>query len=84
MTTPRPDYWFAAKRYGFGWGMPTRWQGWLVLGGYLGLVGAGIGWFIASQNRGGLLLYLLALTALFVIVLAWKGEKPLRWRWGGR
>src|SRR6266702_3273794 len=24
-------YWFPAKRYGYGWGIPTTWQGWLVL-----------------------------------------------------
>jgi hypothetical protein len=24
-------YWFPAKRYGWGWGIPNVWQGWLVL-----------------------------------------------------
>jgi lipoprotein signal peptidase len=24
-------YWFRAKRYGWGWGLPTTWQGWMVL-----------------------------------------------------
>jgi hypothetical protein len=33
-----PRYWFPAKRYGWGWGMPCAWQGWLVLVGYLGLM----------------------------------------------
>jgi hypothetical protein len=23
-------YWFPAKRYGWGWGLPVTWQGWLV------------------------------------------------------
>ncbi len=26
-------YWFPAKRYGWGWGIPNVWQGWLVLFG---------------------------------------------------
>ncbi len=26
-----PKYWFPAKRYGWGWGIPNTWQGWLVL-----------------------------------------------------
>jgi len=26
MQTER-DYWFPAKRYGWGWGIPNRWQG---------------------------------------------------------
>lgn len=24
-------YWFRAKRYGWGWGLPTAWQGWVVM-----------------------------------------------------
>ena len=23
-------YWFPAKRYGWGWGPPQTWQGWVV------------------------------------------------------
>lgn len=23
--------WFPAKRYGWGWGLPVTWQGWVVL-----------------------------------------------------
>ena len=26
-------YWFPAKRYGWGWGPPNNWQGWVVLAG---------------------------------------------------
>ena len=35
------NYWFPARRYGWGWGLPATWQGWLVLAGYvlLALVG---------------------------------------------
>lgn len=25
------SYWFPAKRYGWGWGPPATWQGWVVL-----------------------------------------------------
>lgn len=25
------SYWFPAKRYGWGWGLPSSWQGWVVL-----------------------------------------------------
>ena len=25
------QYWFRAKRYGWGWGLPIAWQGWVVL-----------------------------------------------------
>ncbi len=83
MASAKPSYWFAAKRYGYGWGLPARWQGWVVLFCYLGLALGGVYRFAPSRNGGALILYLLILTALLVIVLAWKGERPLRWRWGG-
>ncbi len=25
-------YWFPAKRYRWGWGLPSVWQGWVVMG----------------------------------------------------
>ncbi len=30
--TNHPTYWFPAKRYGWGWGLPSVWQGWVVMG----------------------------------------------------
>ena len=50
---------------------------------YFDLVLAGVYRFAPSRNDGALVLYLLIVTVLLVIVLAWKGERPLRWRWGG-
>jgi len=41
-STDRSRYWFPAKRYGWGWGLPARWQGWLVIALYVVLVGAGV------------------------------------------
>lgn len=36
------EYGFPAKRYGWGWGLPVAWQGWLVIALYalLAIVGA--------------------------------------------
>ncbi len=34
MVTPREKYWFPAKRFGWGWGFPTCWQGWAVFAAY--------------------------------------------------
>jgi hypothetical protein len=61
--------------------MPVRWQGWLVLAGYLGLVYAGIYFIAPSRSARVLAAYLIALTALLIVILVWKGERPLRWRW---
>lgn len=77
-----PPYWFPAKTYGWGWGLPVRWQGWLVLGAYLTLVLAGIGYFESRGNRSSLWAYLVVLTVVLIVIVALKGERPLRWRWG--
>jgi hypothetical protein len=38
------NYWFPAGRYGWGWGLPVRWQGWLVLAAF-----AGCSWLVLSS-----------------------------------
>lgn len=71
--------WFPAKRYGWGWGLPVCWQGWVVMIVWVLLLVAGqilllrhLGWFVA---------YAAVLIAGLVGIGFWKGEKP-RWRWG--
>jgi hypothetical protein len=78
------DIWFSAKKYGYGWGPPTCWQGWLVVLVYAALVGAGIVIFLPKLHRPDYFsAYLLALTAVLIAICARKGE-PARWRWGGK
>lgn len=38
--TDEPDdgAWFRPKRYGYGAGLPLRWQGWAVLAGYIAVL----------------------------------------------
>jgi hypothetical protein len=78
----RPTFWFAAKRYGYGWGLPVRWQGWVMLAAYFVLLFGGIYYFEPAANRLGFFLFLIVITAALVAVIAAKGERPLRWRWG--
>lgn len=33
------DIWFPAKKFGYGWGLPLKWQGWVA---FLGLLGLGL------------------------------------------
>jgi hypothetical protein len=80
MSLPKDKAWFAAKRYGYGWGFPRRWQGWLVFALYaLSLL------FIELRfDRARALEFatsVIVLTALLIAVCVWKGEKP-KWRWG--
>jgi hypothetical protein len=77
-----PSYWFPAKRYGWGWGPPATWQGWVVLiGWFVALLVGGL--WLAPRSVQGYLLFTLVLTALLLGVCYAKGEPP-RWRWGGK
>jgi hypothetical protein len=78
------SFWFPAKRYGFGWALPTRWQGWAVLAVYCVLVLAGVRFLQVERGTPAFLAYLVAITVMLVAIVAAKGERPLRWRWGKR
>ncbi|HZE60916.1 MAG TPA: hypothetical protein VE085_10190 [Burkholderiales bacterium] len=74
-------YWFPAKRYGWGWGLPLAWQGWAVLAAFISLFGAGFFVFPPHRELASLLVYVAVLCALLVLICWFKGERP-RWRWG--
>jgi hypothetical protein len=76
-------YWFPAKRYGWGWGLPATWQGWLVLGAFVVLVAIAAFIFPPRVAPAPFAACLAALVVLFVAVCWLKGEPP-RWRWGKR
>jgi len=81
MTTPR-TYWFPAKRYGWGWGPPTAWQGWIVLVLWTLVLLAGV--LLLRHDRhpmGATLAFVLLMGAALTLICYWKGEPP-RWRWG--
>jgi len=76
-----PKYWFPAKRYGWGWGLPSTWQGWIVLVGYLFLMITGITIISPKFNAIKYVIYTAFLTAIFIII-CWRYGEPPRWRWG--
>jgi CHASE2 domain-containing sensor protein len=71
--------WFPAKRYGWGWGPPCAWQGWLVMLLWLALLCAGA-CFMATRVVL-FVAYAVVLSLGLIAVCLIKGEKP-RWRWG--
>ena len=79
----QPRYWFPVKRYGWGWGLPTAWQGWAVLAVFAGLMVAGSLVVLPGQGVEIFLAYAALLCALLLAVCWLKGEPPT-WRWGGR
>ena len=76
-----PEYWFPAKRYGWGWGPPRAWQGRVVLVAFFALLAAGAIVLLPAQQPGHFVAYTAVLCAALVAVCWVKGEPP-RWRWG--
>jgi hypothetical protein len=74
-------YWFPAKRYGWGWGLPVAWQGWLVLIAFFVLVAAGVFLFPPHRAPSVFGVFVVVLSTLLTGICWLKGEPP-RWRWG--
>lgn len=79
MNDSSPDYWFPAKKIGWGWGPPVKWQGWFVIVIYLTLVGSGVWFHLTRHDRLGMYIHLVVTTSLLIAVMYLKGEPP-----GGR
>jgi len=76
-------YWFPAKRFGWGWGLPTAWEGWVVLAAFACLVLAGAAVILPRLGPATFVAYA-ALLCLVLIFVCWlKGERP-GWRWGDK
>ncbi len=74
------NYWFRAKRYGWGWGLPTAWQGWVVLALFTAAIAAlGVGLMPAHPRAFGLGT---AVTTFALVAVCWLKGEPPRWRWG--
>ena len=81
---PAPDdaeAWFAPKRHGIGAGLPHRWQGWALLAAFL-LAVTGLAMPAIGLPTAGRLIASLALTALFLLIVARKTRGGWRWRNG--
>ena len=81
MQQPHSRYWFPAKRYGWGWGAPSSWQGWLVLLAFvLLLVGCSFEFPPNTRPLAFAVSVAVLCAGLFGVCFA-KGEPP-EWRWG--
>ncbi len=78
MPDSEQKFWFHAKSFGFGWGLPASWQGWVVFILYLTLV-IGTARLAPSDTK---LPIIFVLTVMFIIVVVFTGERPAKWRWG--
>jgi lipoprotein signal peptidase len=75
--------WFPAKRYGWGWGLPITWQGWVVLAAFVALLLLGAIVLLPNQKQLTFVAYSFVLALLLVAICWVKGERP-KWRWGDK
>ncbi len=76
-------YWFPSKRYGWGWGLPTVWQGWVVMVIFFALVLVGAGALLPSHGAAVFVAYA-ALLCVGLVAVCWVTGEPPTWRWGGK
>lgn len=82
MSDAPKQYWFPAKRYGWGWGAPNVWQGWVVLIAWAAALAVGAALMI-SHGLPVYLLFICGMSAILIAICFAKGEPP-RWRWGNK
>lgn len=72
----RPQPWFPARTVGYGWGMPTCWQGRVVVGLYFVLLIAGALTLLREpRNAGYFFAYMLGLSLILILICRLKGER---------
>lgn len=87
---PAPTAWFAARRFGYGAGLPIAWQGWVVLGLFLAVtLGSSFGLSFVPLHRplvtaSVVMVLNLAATAAFLWVCKSRTQGGWKWRWGTR
>jgi hypothetical protein len=77
------DIWFPARRFGWGWGPPRVWQGWVALGTYVVMLAIGAVGIDPERQTGLFMGWMIGWTLAFIVVCWLKGERPA-WRWGRR
>ena len=75
------NYWFPARRYGWGWGLPTAWQGWVVLAVFVALLAVGFVLVPPTADAIAFIDYVLVLVGVLVGI-CWVTGEPTQWRWG--
>ncbi len=75
------DVWFEPKRFGYGSGLPVRWQGWALLAGYLTIVTAAA--LLLPRYWPLYVVVPVAATGVLLVLCARHTRGGWRWRNGG-
>lgn len=78
--------WFKPKRYGLGAGLPIAWEGWALIGGYVGaalIVTTLAETYLEDLAQIAVIIAALSVLTIFLVKLAIeRTEGGWRWRWG--
>lgn len=74
--------WFRAKRFGYGAGLPFKWQGWVLLLSHMAMI---VGLSLLLADRPLVMLPVIMIIALAPMpIYAARTEGGWKWRWSGR
>jgi hypothetical protein len=76
------QYWFRAKKYGWGWGLPLVWQGWAVAIVWLAMMVVGA-IRLLPMHPIAFLFFTPIMGGVITLICYITGEPP-KWRWGDR
>ena len=75
------DPWFAEKTFGYGAGLPLRWQGWAMMLAHVAVILSGLP--LAKTHPFAFALYALVIALIPMPIYAAKTRGGWKWRWGG-
>lgn len=73
--------WFAARRFGYGAGLPIAWQGWALILAFLAAV-IGFALLLMPERPIPFVAIVVVLSVLQLIMVARHTRGGWRWRWG--
>lgn len=87
----KDDAWFAPKRFGYGAGLPIKWQGWAMLLGHVAAIIMFVIWAGSRHlpdgswpQQAAFLAGVLILALLPMPIYAARTRRGWHWRWGRR
>lgn len=85
------QYWFKPKKYGWGWGLPATWQGWLSFGLFLAIWLLALVWLVFPDTTQDipitnivLFLGIMVVDIVALLYVSFKHGEPPKWRWRGK
>lgn len=89
--TKQKDYWFKAKKYGWGWGLPLTLRGWISYGVFVAVWLAALSVFSNQTMKNdptalqvAIFTAVMVLDVVGLVYVSIKYGEPPKWRWGNK